>query len=157
MTSLYSPIPSGDRQDERETLRQLETVLATASGERSACLVSGDRSVPLPESVVALLLNALQVMSEGKAVSLVPVPNEVTTTRAAEILNVSRPYLSRLLDEGAIPYHRVGSHRRVRLDDLLAYKGERDARREEGLRKLADFGQEHGLYDLDPDVDEVGS
>lgn len=154
MTPLYSPLPSGG-SDERDTLRQLETVLAAASPERSARLVSGDRSVPLPESVVALLLNALQVMSEGKAVSLVPVQEEMTTTRAAEILNVSRPYLARLLDEGAIPYHRVGSHRRIRLDDLLAYKSERDARREEGLRKLADFGQEHGLYDLDPDIDRV--
>lgn len=151
MTHLYSPLPP-DGQDESETLQQLKTVLASQVSSHSARLVSGNYSVPLPESVVALLLNALQVMTEGKAVSLVPVSTELTTTRAAKILNVSRPYLTRLLDDGAIPYHQVGSHRRIQLDDLLAFKSQHHARQEEGLQKLTDFSQEHGLYALDSDT-----
>jgi excisionase family DNA binding protein len=84
----------------------------------------------------------------GSVARAATVPSQVTTTQAAEILNVSRPYLARLLDEGAIPYHRVGTHRRILLEDLLAYKSQRKQERKEGLQKLADLSQEYGLYDL---------
>lgn len=87
-------------------------------------------------------------MAQGKAITLVPVSPEITTTQAAEILNVSRPYLAKLLDEGAIPYHRVGTHRRIRLEDLLLYKSHLKAQRKEGLEKLAQLSQEYELYDF---------
>jgi excisionase family DNA binding protein len=147
MTLLYSPTPDGDQQ-EVENLRQLETVIAEATPSQVRLTVSDSLSIPLPKALYELLLAALGVMAEGKAISLVPVSPEVTTTQAAELLNVSRPYLARLLDEEAIPYHRVGTHRRILLEDLLAYKSQRERGRKEGLQRLADLSQEYGLYDL---------
>ncbi len=147
MTLLYSPTLGAD-QKEVENLRQLETVIAKATPSQVTLTVSGSLSIPLPKALYELLLAAVGVMAEGKAISLVSVSPEVTTTQAAELLNVSRPYLARLLDGGAIPYHRVGTHRRILLEDLLNYKNQRDQERKEGLQKLADLSQEYGLYDL---------
>lgn len=147
MTLLYSPTLGAD-QKEVENLRQLETVIAEATPSQVTLTVSGNLSIPLPKALYELLLAAVGVMAEGKAISLVSVSPEVTTTQAAELLNVSRPYLARLLDGGAIPYHRVGTHRRILLEDLLSYKNQRDQERKEGLQKLVDLSQEYGLYDL---------
>ncbi len=111
------------------------TVLRSETGEE----------VPLPDSVYRVLKEAAHEVSKGHAVSVMAVQQELTTTQAADVLNVSRPYLIRLIDEGQIPSHKVGSHRRVRLDDVLRYKHERDAARREGLRRLTQYSQDIGL------------
>jgi excisionase family DNA binding protein len=72
----------------------------------------------------------------------------LTTQQAADFLNVSRPYFIRLLEQGAIPHTKTGSHRRVRLDDVLAYKRQRDAERRRALDDLVALSQEMGLYEL---------
>ncbi len=87
-------------------------------------------------------------MAQGQAISLIPVAEEVTTTQAAEILNISRPYLLRLIDRGEILFHLVGSHKRIVLKDLLEYKKIRDQNRQKGLQKLTDLSQELGLYNV---------
>ncbi|HEX5503538.1 MAG TPA: excisionase family DNA-binding protein, partial [Thermomicrobiales bacterium] len=77
----------------------------------------------------------------------VPVYRELTTQQAADLLNVSRQYLIRLLERGDLPFTRTGTHRRIRLDDVLRYKDARSARRREGLRRLTRLSEELGLYD----------
>ena len=78
---------------------------------------------------------------------MVPVHQELTTQQAADLLNISRQYLVRLLEEGKIPYTRTGKHRRLRIDDVVAYKQARDRERSESLDELARLSDELGGYD----------
>lgn len=100
----------------------------------------------LPPSVVRLLLNILTELGRGNAVSVAPIHAELTTNQAADLLNVSRPYLTKLLDEGAMPNRKVGAHRRVLLQDVLAYKKEMFVKRHAALDELTALSQELGLY-----------
>lgn len=98
--------------------------------------------VTVPASAFRLFAVILREMADGNAIALVPANSELTTQQAAEILNVSRPFLVRLLDEGRIPCRKVGTHRRVRLCDVMAYKRAIDDRRLGTLRELAAQAQE---------------
>lgn len=99
-------------------------------------------SVNLPESAVRILIAGLTEIGKGHGVRLVPQHAELTTQEAAEILNLSRPYVVRLLDDGKIPSHKVGTHRRVRIDDVLAYKLKSDADRLDALKTLVEDAHE---------------
>jgi excisionase family DNA binding protein len=110
--------------------------------------IVGDPSkgmVTLPAPAVRILLRALQEMARGNAVTLTAVQSELTTQAAADMLNISRPSLIRLLDDGEIEYRRVGTHRRVRFDSLLKYKRKADAARRSALAELAAYDQELGI------------
>ena len=100
----------------------------------------------LPPVVAKLLLRILKELSQGNAVSVSPLQAELTTSQAAEILKMSRPHLTKLLDEDVIPNHKVGSHRRIRLHDVLAFKKESSSQRHSTLDKLSALDQELGLY-----------
>jgi len=89
----------------------------------------------------------LKNLQAGKAVSIVPEHQQLTTQRAANILGVSRPFLVRLLENGDMPFHMVGSHRRIYLRDLLDYKRRRDAARHEAINNMAKAEMEAGTYD----------
>lgn len=91
----------------------------------------------LPASAVELLLNILDEMSAGHAITLFPIHAELTTQEAADVLNVSRPFLVNLLEEQNIPYRKVGTHRRIRFADLMRYKQQIDADRRTALDQLA--------------------
>lgn len=101
--------------------------------------------VKLPAAAVRLLVRILEEMARGNTVALTPVHAEITTQQAAEMLNISRPSLIQLLNEGKIGYRRVGTHRRVRFDALMKYKRQTDAARREALTELAGYDQELGI------------
>lgn len=132
----------------RESERALTALLSehsTQSESISLHIGSGEesrKSVALPASVLPLLNQLLAEMARGNAVALVPVERELSTFQAADILNVSRPYLIKLLETGEIPFRRVGTHRRVLFRDLLEYKRADDAKREAILGELVAEAQE---------------
>jgi excisionase family DNA binding protein len=101
--------------------------------------------IELPAGAVAMLMDILSAMAAGRGVTLIPVDAELTTVQSAEILNVSRPYLIKLLEEGQIPYRKVGKHRRIRMEDIMNYKRAIDKRREAVLDQLAAEAQEQDL------------
>ena len=99
-------------------------------------------TIELPRSVVGLLMRILTEMSEGNAVTLMPIHAELTTQQAASILGVSRPFLIKQMKEKRIPYRRIGTHRRVRFQDLMEYKHRIDSDRTKVLEQLAAQAQE---------------
>ena len=101
-----------------------------------------DEVIELPATAVRLLKDLLAVMAQGRAVTLIPVDAELTTQQAADLLGVSRPFLVKQIEAGVIPCRMVGTHRRVSLSDLMAYKQEMDRKRREVLDELAAEAQE---------------
>jgi excisionase family DNA binding protein len=127
----------------RDTSERLNQFMAKGGSEVKLVLEGRTlEGMALPPSVVRILIESLSEIGKGNAVRLVPQHAELTTQEAAELLNLSRPYVVRLLDEGKIPSHKVGTHRRVRLDDVLAYKQESDADRLDALKNLVAEAQE---------------
>lgn len=138
------PVASVER--EQTALAEIERLLS-ASDDVIPMLIGRDgQRIGVPESVMEVLRQAVHALARDRAVAVVPIQKLLTTQRAADLLGVSRPYLVRLLDAGKIPSSKTGSHRRVRLDDLLAYAKVRDERRRESLTRLTQLSQELGLY-----------
>lgn len=122
-------------------------VLAAAlpdGGELRVRLDNGTELV-LPKGVGRLLSHLLTEMGSGNAVTLVPVHAEFTTQEAANYLNVSRPYLIELLKSERIPFHKTGTHRRVKFLDLVEYKRQQEAASSRAQKELARISQELGL------------
>ena len=103
--------------------------------------------IALPPDVVRLFVRALAQLANGRAVTIAPVDAELTTQQAAELLNVSRPYVVSLLERDELPHRKVGSRRRVRLEDVLAYREQSQRRSREAVAELARKSQELRLYD----------
>ena len=123
-----SPVTASSSEHEKvvRLFRALSDVQDVEHQERSYKLIKPNgEAIELPESVLALFQHMIEILVRGDAVTLAPVHKELTTQQAADILNVSRQYLVRLLDEGKIPYTKTGTHRRVRLDDVVAFKKQR--------------------------------
>jgi excisionase family DNA binding protein len=108
-------------------------------------LIDGEADVTVPVSAIHMLVDILNQMAQGNAVSLVPVHAELTTQQAADMLNVSRPYLVKLLESGKIRFHKTGRHRRIRFDDLMAYRQQMDEGSRNAADELAAQAQEEGL------------
>lgn len=114
---------------------------------KSGVLVAPDgQETRLDCGVYEILAHVLEQIKDGKAIRVVAYGKDLTTQQAAGMLNISRQYLIRLLDRDEIPYTRVGSHRRLRVDDVLAYRQRRDAVRHAALNDLTRASQEMGDY-----------
>ena len=116
------------------------------SAQGTAQLVGPDgKSLKLPNSVYTLLRQLVSELAEGNAVTIVPVRHELTTQQAADILNVSRPFLIKLLEAGEIPFRKVGTHRRILFEDLMAYKRQRSEERQRFFRDNLQEAVELGM------------
>lgn len=103
--------------------------------------------ITIPKSALSLLGKILKAMSQGNPISIVPIATEVTTQSAAEILSCSRPHLVKLLEEGKIPYTKVGKHRRIMFEDVLKYKQQMKEVQKIHLIEIMNADEESGLYD----------
>jgi excisionase family DNA binding protein len=103
--------------------------------------------IKIPLRALSLLGEILKAMSEGKPISIVPLATEVTTQSAAEMLGCSRPYLVKLLEEGKIPFTKVGKHRRIKFEDVIKYKNQMKEAQKKHLIELMNSDEEPGLYD----------
>lgn len=142
--------PVGAKREERADIAKLSSALhAAIRQEDTKCTLVGPRgeSLPVPEAVFYILARVVEVLERGDAITLVPVGKELTTQQAADLLNVSRQYLVRLLDEGRIPYTRTGKHRRLRIEEVLAFKQQRDRERDDNLTELTRLSEELGGYE----------
>jgi excisionase family DNA binding protein len=138
---VLSPDPS--EQDELVELREQLARIAARRGRPVARLVGPDGGeVEIPVSAFAALRAVVRDMAQGLTITLIPHDKELTTKEAADILNMSRPFLVKLLDRGEIPYHRVGTHRRLNVEDVLAYREVRATRRREKLRELTELSEQ---------------
>jgi len=134
-----------DQRLAEKSLPFIEQVLKSRqkSAKTIEISVSGDETrIKIPGRAIEQLQKILKSMADGKTVSLIDNEEELTTQEAADILNISRPYLVKLLEVGEIPFTKVGKHRRVRFKDLNAYKKERQSKRHRNLKELAKQAQE---------------
>jgi len=128
----------------KEGSRELSMVMTTPekTQEITVCMGHSEQRVHLPASAIQMLMDILVNISQGNAVQVVPVHAELTTQQAADILMVSRPYLVKLLDEQKIEHRKVGSHRRIRYNDLLKFKEQEERARKAVLDQLTAEAQE---------------
>jgi excisionase family DNA binding protein len=141
MPSLLNPVAISETQ-EAEVAELLRCV-----GDHGAKARGGLHHIALPNRLYRLLMKILNDLADGKAVSLTSAAQEMTTQEAASFLGVSRQFLVRLLDEGKIPFHRTGTHRRVYFQDLISFRKERDRRRHVAIEQMARDAVKDGVYD----------
>jgi excisionase family DNA binding protein len=142
--------PTVPSDQDTASARDLRRALAKHRAGRKTVRVqiaAGQKAetLDLPPVVTRLLMDILDETAAGRAVTLVPLEPEITTQQAADLLNVSRPYVVGLIEKGTLPARMVGNHRRLPLQDVLAYKADSRAKRRQTLRELAGLDQELGL------------
>lgn len=131
-----------------DKLVEFERLLGHVRAGKAAQLVAPDgTAIDLPEGIHDLLVSIVEQLKAGNGISVIPMHAELTTVEAAELLNVSRPFLIKQIEAGEIPHHMVGTHRRLRLADVLAYRDRMDSRAEEALDAMVAQAEELGLYE----------
>ena len=142
--------------EQKADVANLSRVLSHfAHGRKTpVCRLIGPKGeeVALPEFIFHVLERVAEVLARGDAVTVVPVGKALTTQQAADLLNVSRQYLIRLLNEGRIAHTKTGKHRRLRIEDVLNFKERRDSERRSALRDLTDATEAFGGYDREFDA-----
>lgn len=132
-------------EQDRELLEKLSEVIN--GNERPVLLGREGAHIQFPEPVFHHLTHIVRAMLQGQSVSVLAENEAFTTQAAADFLGVSRPHLVKMLEEGDIPFHRVGSHRRVQLKDLRRYQKKRDAERRDSLNALTKRIEAEGFYE----------
>lgn len=145
-TMIRRLTPVGASPDERSKVQDVSRVLVGAANtrKRKQCALVGPdgKKHPLPDPLFFVLERVAEVLARGDSVTIVPVGKELTTQQAADLLNVSRQYLVRLLEEGRIPFSKTGKHRRLKIEDVLRFKGSRDKERRAKLAELTALSEE---------------
>ena len=144
MTSTLEIRPgSVDHRD----LAIMERSLARKRGKTARLTGFDGHNIEIPSDLVEALLLIVHQLQTGNGVSIAALRAEVTTAEAADLLNVSRPFVIKLLESGAMPFRKVGTHRRVRLTDVLEYRDRQDAVANAALNDMVRQAERHGLYD----------
>jgi len=146
LTQKESPESVLIPDQEKEAIAQLEQILSLESSQLRLVASNGEE-IAIPESVYSILGQVVRAMASGQAISIVRHNRELTTQQAADILNVSRPFLVKLLENGEIPHIKVGSHRRILFQDVMIYKEQRKVKRRQLLDELIEMTEEAGLYE----------
>ena len=134
--------------EESDLARESSRLLAACIGRGKTArlrVIDSDGEIEVPVQALRMLVDILNNMAAGNAVSLVPIHAELTTQQAADLLNVSRPYLVGMIENGTLPARMVGNQRRLPLKDVLIYKRDTQAKRRAALDELAKSDQELGL------------
>ncbi len=126
-------------------IAEVEAFLARQGGQPARLVGVNDEAIALPQAVYRLLSVVVHQLALDNAVAIMPGNQQLTTQQAAGLLNISRPFLIQLLERGELPYVRVGTHRRLNVDAVLAYRQRRAAAEEAALDDLACDGLELGL------------
>lgn len=129
-----------------ESYDSLAAVLEQLSAETELEIEETKDKIVVPLRALKLFGAILKAMSEGKPISIVPLATEVTTQKAAEILGCSRPHLVKLLEEGKIPFVKVGKHRRILFEDVTEYKKQMKADQKKHLIDMMNLDEELGIY-----------
>jgi excisionase family DNA binding protein len=144
---LYLPAESADGDDERARLQDLHRLLDQSATAPVRVVTTSGQEVPLPPLVQQLLADAVQTLSDGEALSLVPLHQSLTIEDAAALLQAPPQHVVRLIDRGLVPASGEGDERRILYADLLAYQRARRGREEAGLREIVRISEDLGLYD----------
>ena len=143
---VYDPILPDDHDRELavQSSRSISGHLRDLKEARLTLVEKGRRveTEPLPKAALQMLVRLLDEMAKGNAVTIIPFHAELTTQEAADLLQVSRPFLVGILNAGQIPFRKVGTHRRILFKDLMAYKQEVDVRRSASLDELTRQAQD---------------
>jgi excisionase family DNA binding protein len=132
-------------KEETALAQQASRALATQQPSELKVRLDDGQELVLPKSATRLIALLLTEMAQGNAVTIIPIHANLTTQEAADYLNVSRPYLVSLLEKGQIPFDKVGTHRRIRFQDLVAFKTSTEKRRRDVMEELAAQSQEEGM------------
>ena len=144
-----APMPITEQEQEMARVAQ-RCIMESLDRSKAAeiVLTSDDGELPpapLPPNSLRLIAQVLGALSKGKAVTVVPAERELSTLEAANLLNVSRPFLIKQMEANELPYRLVGSHRRVTAEDLMAYRQRMHAGQADALKRMADDAAEMGL------------
>jgi excisionase family DNA binding protein len=145
---MTTPLDEGSSvlPSKRDSDLAREASQAISGGRQKSLRVKiGDKELILPQAATRLIQHLLTEMAKGNAVTLVPIHAELTTQEAADFLNVSRPHLVRLLEQKKMDFHMVGTHRRIRFEDLMAFKASFEKNRLEAMDELASQAQKLGM------------
>lgn len=141
-------LPTELESSNAETLRQIVASQIQEDGE-TVIKIATDKGktqpITLSPALAQSFLEVLRLVSSGRGFQLIPLDSQLTTQQAADILNVSRPHLIKVLERGDIQFEHVGRHRRVKASDLLAYKDKRDNERAAALAEIAEYDGENGI------------
>mgnify|MGYP005838337017 FL=1 len=139
-------------KEEQLTARKSYSVLASSIDQLRTDnpeieIEENKEKIRIPISALKLLADILKEISQGNPISIVPVATEMTTQAAAELLGCSRPHVVRLLEEGKIPFTKVGRHRRIKYEDIVKFKKDMKSIQRKKIQELMGLDEESGLYD----------
>lgn len=148
---LTENVPKPSKEEQRAAMISYQALSSTLNEIKDKNpeieIEETQEKIRIPLSALKLLAKILKETSQGKPVSIVPIATEVTTQAAAEILGCSRPHVVKLLESGEMKFTKVGKHRRIKYQDIIAYKKSLKQRQEQLISKIMDTDEKTGLYD----------